>query len=290
MKYAKAKFDIDVADLRKAFCDQSNTNYLFKDFNYDQNLPVDGISRFGSEVWDVIKHNKDLNLPSQKILVSNIRCTEIKKEIFDATIPLLEEIKKQVKKGFYPELKDSYISVMKTAFTNFEDQAKDYVPEVFLEKKAELESDFFLEIRTVFSEQFKNIKKSLTEKFTIFFETLKRSSDMRMAGKSMNEKMAELMEEAKGLLAVSIVDPSRFNEKELYTEIEDELYGQRDHAIQILLSNYLSSIESRIKKQVEKVSYSLFNNLSENFWEDLNDAYGKHIAEVESEVKATLKG
>lgn len=288
LKYAKAKFDLDVDNLRSAFCDQSHSQFLFRNFNYDLNLPIDAFATFGSQIWDTIKNNKDLNLPSQKILVANIRCTEIKKEIFDSFSEQLQSVKAKVRKGFFPEFKGIYTEILSSAFTTFESQAKNYVPEVFLEKKAELESDFFLEIRNSFAEQFKRIKKIVCEKFEAFNETLKRSNDMSQAASSISSQLSSLKGEATGMLEMSIVDESRFNKQELFEEIEDELMNIRDHSIQLLLNSYISRIESKTKKEIEKVANLLFNNLGEDFWDRLGVEYHKHLEEVESEVRKTL--
>lgn len=78
--YAKAEFEKGVQSFRNWFVDTSDKNYLFKDYNYSSNLPVDGLNAFISTIWQTVKSNKDLNLPNQKIMASTIRCEDIKKE------------------------------------------------------------------------------------------------------------------------------------------------------------------------------------------------------------------
>jgi hypothetical protein len=43
-------------------------------------LPGDAFALSTQSIWEVIRSQKDLNLPAHKIMVAGIRCTEIKEE------------------------------------------------------------------------------------------------------------------------------------------------------------------------------------------------------------------
>lgn len=79
-KYKRSEFETGATNLAQRLINESNPEFLFKDVDFSKNLPFDGLSLFASKVWKQIKENKDLNLPSQKILVANTRCSLIKKE------------------------------------------------------------------------------------------------------------------------------------------------------------------------------------------------------------------
>jgi hypothetical protein len=44
---------------------------------------MDGFSFFISEAWKSIREQKELNLPDQRAMVANYRCTELKEEAFE---------------------------------------------------------------------------------------------------------------------------------------------------------------------------------------------------------------
>jgi len=46
----------------------------------DDNIPIDGLSVFIDQTWEVIRNQKELNLPDQREMVANYRCNEIKDE------------------------------------------------------------------------------------------------------------------------------------------------------------------------------------------------------------------
>jgi len=43
-------------------------------------VPMDGLPHFISQAWDSIRQQKELNLPDQRAMVANYRCTELKEE------------------------------------------------------------------------------------------------------------------------------------------------------------------------------------------------------------------
>lgn len=62
---------------------KSNPDFLFKNIDTDKNVPMDGLFMYIEQIWSTIRNNKELNLPSQKIMVSNYRCSEVKQEAID---------------------------------------------------------------------------------------------------------------------------------------------------------------------------------------------------------------
>ncbi len=66
--------------MSQRFSDSKNDQYIFRNFDFDKNLPLDDIPMFIKNIWFAIKNNKDINLPSEKIMVSEHRCSEIKHE------------------------------------------------------------------------------------------------------------------------------------------------------------------------------------------------------------------
>jgi len=45
------------------------------------------VPQYLSNIWEVISNNKDLNLPNEKILISNMRCQQIKAEALESVKP-----------------------------------------------------------------------------------------------------------------------------------------------------------------------------------------------------------
>jgi len=55
-------------------------------------VPLDGLCMFLQQTWDVIKNQKELNLPDQRQMVANYRCGEIKQEALDKVAQSLSDL------------------------------------------------------------------------------------------------------------------------------------------------------------------------------------------------------
>lgn len=102
--YKMKEFNQSCEDLRNKLVDQSHQDFLFKNFEYDKNLPLDALPFYISNVWVTIANNKDLNLPNEKILVSNLRCSQIKTDCLEAIKAQITEIEEMVQKDEHPDL------------------------------------------------------------------------------------------------------------------------------------------------------------------------------------------
>ena len=58
-------------------------NSLFLASGEEKNVPLDGLAVFVTQAWDTIRLQKELNLPDQRAMVANYRCTELKEEALE---------------------------------------------------------------------------------------------------------------------------------------------------------------------------------------------------------------
>ena len=58
-----------------------------------KNVPIDGLPMYIEQTWDVIKNDKELNLPDQREMVANYRCSEIKDEALGKVQALLSSLR-----------------------------------------------------------------------------------------------------------------------------------------------------------------------------------------------------
>jgi hypothetical protein len=75
--YFEEKFHEDVDTLRSRLT-ETNPNYLFKHVISEKNVPIDGLAQYCRHIWSDIISDKDLNIPSQKEMLANFKCNEIK--------------------------------------------------------------------------------------------------------------------------------------------------------------------------------------------------------------------
>lgn len=48
------------------------------------NVPMKDFPQYMQNLWETIEADKDINLPQEKILLSNMRCHQIQKRVYEA--------------------------------------------------------------------------------------------------------------------------------------------------------------------------------------------------------------
>jgi hypothetical protein len=64
--------------VRKYLLDHSKKKEIIKD-----NIPIKDFPLYMQNLWQTIEQDKDINLPQEKILLSNMRCHEIQKKVYE---------------------------------------------------------------------------------------------------------------------------------------------------------------------------------------------------------------
>lgn len=125
-KFNNKQFLEECETMRNLFIG-NRSNSLFEHFDYTSNLPVDGLSAYSQHIWSAIKENKDINLPSQKQMVANMRCDQIRQEALEEKGQQLGWVQRvasqQVIQSFYYQIIDIYNQVMQ----HYDNQASEYL-------------------------------------------------------------------------------------------------------------------------------------------------------------------
>lgn len=90
------KFVEDVKLLGNRFIDQADEHFLFKPF-YHHDIPIEGWTMYAENCWDQIDSNKDLDLPTQQILVAKFKCDEIVAASYAEFLDQFDRIKSDAK-------------------------------------------------------------------------------------------------------------------------------------------------------------------------------------------------
>lgn len=74
------QFDLKVKELREWFLNPESSNYLFAHAGMFRGIPLDGLPAYLSSCWDSIRSSKELDIPTQRELLAQHRCTELMEE------------------------------------------------------------------------------------------------------------------------------------------------------------------------------------------------------------------
>lgn len=138
-KVHKSKeFKSQVGDLKHRFLDPKNPDRLLSK-NYKKDIPADGFAKYAANIWTVIQENKDLNIPTQKEMLSMFRCEQMANSAYDDLIRALGEIQTQLDANQLVESFGERLHTLITlAYDQYDSGAKRYVASVAASKRAEL--------------------------------------------------------------------------------------------------------------------------------------------------------
>lgn len=250
------KFLEDVQELGEHFAYPDNKEKYFFKPEYHHMLPLDGWSMYSESCWDQIENNKDLDLPTQQILVARFKTDEIMKEVihkyfenYDSNIKVIIEAND---KGKLVELLES---VMSKSLEDYDELAGRYAKPVYLENRKNLLS----EIDGRFS---KTIELFMQKTSNELIESLKKSliNEDSTSKSTFNEKLVATSEkitteftnfigEFRGKELISEISATeltnRFNK--FLTKRQNEL---RDSHVKTIISQFRKNMNFSIKDNV----------------------------------------
>ena len=106
-------------------------------------MPIDGLSIFIDSTWDVIKNQKELNLPDQREMVAQYRCTEVKEEALSKVKGEIARLEKQSLRSTIPDFSQKCMSILKIANNYYQEEAAQYRGKVYEKIKKEIVEQLF---------------------------------------------------------------------------------------------------------------------------------------------------
>lgn len=138
------EFSTDVQLLGDRFTDHQNDDFLFRKY-YHHDIPIDGWTMYAENCWDQIDNNKDLDLPTQQILVAKFKCDEILTAVFEEFSSKFEKrhahsVPSDIKQDVdYEELGGSLGDLREDSLENYDLMASRYNQTVYIQKRKVLE-------------------------------------------------------------------------------------------------------------------------------------------------------
>ena len=136
----RAGFDRECDALRDRFLNPECPSGWLLTPEHRRDIPADGFCTFAEKIWEVIKQNKDLDLPSQKHMLATYRCEELATEAYKRFTEELSEVRAQIEDRHsivsqYGALVEGILTRCYEAYTQ---PASRYLSEVGLLKGEEL--------------------------------------------------------------------------------------------------------------------------------------------------------
>ncbi|XP_035842084.1 protein ROOT HAIR DEFECTIVE 3 isoform X1 [Helianthus annuus] len=236
-EYQEKQFKEEVAHLRLKFIQSTAPGGL----NDDRRgvIPASGFSDNAQNIWKQIKENKDLDLPSQMIMVSTIRCEKILEDIYSSFVvnykdwrhDLGADVKSQSKK---------LRSLLENCLSNYNKEVVYFDAEVVSAKRKQLEEKVMEHVLPAYKQLFKHIRSESLDYFTrALKDALNEGQGFAEAARNCTKKSVgrfnELCEDA--TIKQANWDPTKIRDK-FYHDLDQHITKVRAARLDELTTLY----------------------------------------------------
>ena len=287
--YKKDDFDKEIENLRKRL-DKSNEKYFFSNLSSIKNVPADGLKQYVNQIWKVILSDKDLDIPTQREMLANYRCTEIKNKILNSHEKEIKDLIKQSSEQNMENIKDICIEIKNNICAEYEKQASNYVEKVYKNIYNHLIEQLSQKLYLCFLNQTKRliplIQKFMRDELQKKLAKIDENNDdyMTIATNLKNKYLNQLLQK---LETKKAFDTWKSSEKEFANLFDEIINDQKKKALNKLK---LSTIE-KLRTTCEQLFNISLDNYSKdkNFWKDFNENYLNHFCSKMLPLRIYLK-
>lgn len=156
------EFHAGVKKLGDSFTRKDAEPHYFKP-QYHHNLPLDGWIMYSENCWEQVENNRDLDLPTQQILVARFKTDEVAQE---ALVVFNSQYNDAVDEFFddREKLGESLKTLKEECLTYYDERAYRYAEAVYLEKRSELIAKMEIEFAKTVRQFLDTLSDTLLEK------------------------------------------------------------------------------------------------------------------------------
>ncbi|GJS71269.1 root hair defective 3-like protein isoform X1 [Tanacetum coccineum] len=159
------QFKEQVASLRQRFFQSIAPNGLAGDRRGV--VPASGFSFSAQQIWEVIKENKDLDLPAHKVMVATVRCEEIANEKYSSFLKNEDwcELEDAVKSHIVPGFGRKLTSMIDASLSSYDEEATYFEDSVRSAKRRQLEEKLIQLVQPTYQLMLEHIQLESLDKF-----------------------------------------------------------------------------------------------------------------------------
>lgn len=247
---------------------------------YHKEVPFDGWTIYADNIWQQVINNKELDLPTQQILVAKFRCDEIINESYtDIFVSKLDKLRSSDFDNQDSKLDGVLKDIIEETLQKYDSLASRYTKSIYNEKRHELISKMNDKLDIIY----KKYLKFLKEKSIKFFEDSFNEISSSKTDKNFNfiVLVEELKESTLNMfsdLLVTPIDGFDFNSSEELKELNLEI----KKLVEFLKQKQLKSIKSKFEKSFspnnknklkERLIYLISNKHDDKLWEKVHNSF-----------------
>ena len=287
--YREKDFKDEIANLRKRL-EKDSPNYFFSNLSSIKNVPADGLKQYVTQIWTDIMNEKDLDIPSQREMLANYRCNEIKNQTLLSYDKEFKEIYKLSTEKDVSNFKELCVDLKNRICADYEKKSCNYDNKVYLNVHKQLEEQISQKLYICFMNQTKRLipllQKFMRDELQKKLQSIDENNDnyFNISDALRKKYVSQLVQK---LNSKKAFESWKVGEKE-YSNLFDEIIEEQKKKALNKLKNI--TVEG-LRKHCEDLFTIALDNYSKdkNFWKDLNEKYLNHFCLKMFPLKIYLK-
>lgn len=291
----KEEFLAETVLLRRKFTDEADEEEGFLRPS-DEKLPGHALALSMGKVWEVVREHKDLNLPAHRVMVANIRCSEIMADQLDAFkhdaawTTLAEEAGQDLATSFGQRAAD----LMDSCLEGYDEEARYFEKGVSEAKREELVEALEALVRPAFESQLALLRELA---LTVFKQQLVMGGSPRSPGRGAatfveraQRYTAEALEQFDSQLGEVVVPDTDWETGPAREHLERDIAGHIHAARLEHVGESLRAAQQAASKEVTAAAMSLLEAPPADLWPRLGKVVAKAASKASAQLDAALEG
>lgn len=261
-------------------------------------VPASGFSFSAQHMWEVIKENRDLDLPAHKVMVATVRCEEIANERFThlANNEVWRTLEEAVQSGPVPGFGKKLSSIFHTCLSEYDAEAIFFDEGVRTAKRQGLEAKVLQLIQPAYQSMLAHLRSRALDDFKEAFDkALNSGTQFSVAAHDCSTHYISVFDEgcADATIEQAHWDPSKVREK-VKRDIDAHVVSVRASKLAELTSLYEGKLNKALSEPVEALldaandnTWPAIRNLLKRETESAVSGFSKDISGFEIDQKTT---
>eukprot|EP00742_Colponemidia_sp_Colp-10_P003759 GILJ01004001.1.p1 GENE.GILJ01004001.1~~GILJ01004001.1.p1 ORF type:complete len:863 (-),score=152.33 GILJ01004001.1:158-2686(-) len=284
-------FNQKIAALRRRFLDPSDPTFIFHG-QYSKNVPADGFPRYAESIWEVIRSQDQLNIPSQKEMLANYRCDEIRAHALTDFLQAMQPLKDSIKHTFVQDFGAQCQLLIDRALEEYDGPASRYHASVCAQKREQLHERLCEELNQLFRMQMAHLRAHCLESFMnhIKANLPKTGTAVRNFSEIVKAAEKQAMDKFHQVAEASLVVNSGWTYTEaledLQTAIADHIKRERDNQLRLLTEETKGALEGGFMHSLSVI----LEEAQPSMWSQVRRVHKSIMMDLESSVLEVLHG
>lgn len=267
------KFVSDIRLLGNRFVDPSDEGFLFRPF-YHHDIPIEGWTMYAENCWEQIDNNKDLDLPTQQILVAKFKCDEIASQCYDDFISVFSEYEKTSTDATsaphnYKDIGLTFTDMKDSALENYDLSASKYNKSVYNQKRLALGEKINARLVDLFSVFARQLLSSSVKTFSLGLSKKSRKGTFVEAVKNLTVSVSAEYADTLALLSLGGQLDTQPYIKSLQEEVSKLVTKQQI----VELNGAISKALKRLNNGLSTTILDEISNPTNGTWDRISDKF-----------------